>query len=337
MNDVRSVECIAPPDAETFARDIASRYVPVVIRGLVAHWPAVAAAKSGNRVLAEYLAPLDNGEPTTVFSTAPGQNGRFFYADDMRGLNFGTQKVSLTRLLGTLLELADDPAPPALYAGATPTAQSMRGFARDNVMPLATPGGEPRIWIGNATQVATHYDVAQNIACVVAGKRRFTLFPPDQIGNLYVGPVDRTPAGQPVSMVDLLAPDHERYPRFRQAMEHALVADLEPGDAIYIPSLWWHHVKAQASMNVLVNYWYKVSEETTPFAAMMHAIYAIRELPELEREAWRAWFDHYVFGSGAGGAVDHLPSYARGVLAAPSSTRDEMIKSYVLQALTRDR
>src|SRR3546814_4100254 len=72
---------------------------------------------------------------------------------------------------------------------------------------LPAPDAVPRVWIGNATHVSTHYDVSSNLACVVAGRRRFTLFPPDQIANLYVGPLDVTMAGQPASMVDLAAPD----------------------------------------------------------------------------------------------------------------------------------
>ena len=61
------------------------------------------------------------------------------------------------------------------------------------------------------------------------------LFPPDQFRNLYLGPIDNTPAGRAVSMVDFHAPDFNAYPRFREALRHALVAELAPGDAIFIP------------------------------------------------------------------------------------------------------
>src|SRR3546814_14192490 len=81
------------------------------------------------------------------------------------------------------------------------------GWADANPLRLPAPDAVPRVWIGNATHVSTHYDVSSNLACVVAGRRRFTLFPPDQIANLYVGPLDVTMAGQPASMVDLAAPD----------------------------------------------------------------------------------------------------------------------------------
>ena len=54
------------------------------------------------------------------------------------------------------------------------------------------------------------------------------------MANLYPGPLENTPAGAVVSMVDFDDPDLERFPRFPQAMAEAWVADLEPGDAIYI-------------------------------------------------------------------------------------------------------
>ena len=121
--------------------------------------------------------------------------------------------------------------------------------------------------------------------------------------------------------------------RFAAAMAHALIADLEPGDAIFVPSMWWHHVRASAPLNVLVNYWHGRTAAASPFAALMHATYATRELVSAERASWRAWFEHYVFGDAARDAVSHLPEHARGVLGAPSPARDEMIKVYVVQAL----
>ena len=35
-----------------------------------------------------------------------------------------------------------------------------------------------------------------------------------------------------------------------------MVADLQPGDALYIPSLWWHHVESIGVLNTMVNYWW---------------------------------------------------------------------------------
>ena len=202
-------------------------------------------------------------------------------------------------------------------------------------MPLLD-GVPPRLWIGNAVTISTHYDVADNIACVVAGRRRFTLFPPEQVGNLYVGPLEHTISGQPVSMVDLDAPDHDRFPRFAEAQAAALVADLEPGDAIYVPTLWWHHVRSAERFNLLVNYWWSGERDGSAFECLMHGLLAIRDLPEAERESWRAFFDHFVFRPPAD-AVEHLPVEARGVLGPRSPARASLIREFLVRALTRRR
>ncbi|WP_446740867.1 cupin-like domain-containing protein [Sphingomonas sp. CFBP 13706] len=189
------------------------------------------------------------------------------------------------------------------------------------------------MWIGNATRISTHYDGSANLACVVAGRRRFVLFPPEQLENLYVGPLDHTMAGQPASMVDPDEPDLERYPRFAEAMRHARVADLGPGDAIFIPALWWHNVRSYEPLNILVNYWAEGTEATSPFTAMIHALVAVRDLPPRERAVWRKWFDHYAFDDAADRVADHLPEAARGVLGAASPSRTDRIKQYLLHAL----
>ncbi len=325
----------AAVDPETFAREIADAYAPVVLRGQVADWPAVAAGRAGARAIAAYVTSFDRGRPVEAMVGPPDIAGRFFYSDDMRGFNFHREPVPVARLLAELVRLEDMPAPPALYAGAAAADDHLPGWLTANPLPLPTPGATPRIWIGNATRVSTHYDVSSNIACVVAGKRRFTLFPPEQIANLYVGPLEHTMAGQPTSMVDLEAPDFDRYPRFAEALEHALVADLEPGDAIFIPSLWWHNVAATGAVNVLVNYWWGEAAETAAFPALAHALLSIRDVPAPERAAWRGFFDHFVFGDDAAQVADHLPPHSRGVLGPASAARTAMMRGYLLRALNR--
>lgn len=316
-------------DREGVAAAVAAADRPVAIRGLAAGWPAVRAARQGDEAIAAYLAARDNGRPLTVMVAPPGIEGRYFYDEAMRGLNFATEKLPMRALLDRLLAARGQADAPGLYAGSTPTPESVASFAAENPLAIDTQGVDPRIWVGNASRIAPHYDMAANIAVVVAGKRRFTLFPPGQIANLYVGPVERTVAGQPASMVDPDQADLERFPRYAEAQRHAQAVELEPGDAIYIPPMWWHHVRATGELNVLVNYWFGQPADRYPFAALMLALHSIRDLPDAERQAWRAWFDHYVFGERARDAAAHLPPHARGVLGPPSPARDAMMISYV--------
>lgn len=322
-----------PVDAETFAREIVPGYRPVVLRGQAARWPAVAAGKAGTPAIADYIAAFASEAPASVMVGPPEIAGRFFYRDDMAGFNFARDHAPVKLLLAKLIELEREPHPPAVYAGAAAAAEHLPGWTEANPLDLPPPDAVPRVWIGNATHVSTHYDVSSNLACVVAGRRRFTLFPPDQIANLYVGPLDVTMAGQPASMVDLAAPDLARYPRFAEALRHARTAELGPGDAIYIPSLWWHDVQASGPLNVLVNYWWG-HPQVSPFPAMIHALLAMRELPAPERAAWRRWLDHYIFDEDAPRAADHLPPHARTVLDAPSPQRTDHIRQFLLRSLS---
>ena len=73
-----------------------------------------------------------------------------------------------------------------------------------------------------------------------------------------------------------------------------------PGDALFIPSMWWHHVESRSELNLLVNYWWcdSLPELGSPTGALLHAMLAIRDLPSHQRKAWGNLFNHYVFDAG---------------------------------------
>jgi hypothetical protein len=171
---------------------------------------------------------------------------------------------------------------------------------------------------------------------VAAGRRKFTLFPPEQLANLYVGPLDFTPAGQPISMVDLHQPDLARFPRFADALEQAQAAELEAGDAIFIPSMWWHHVEALEPFNILVNYWWRQSPPfmDTPTSALMLALLAVRDLPLAQRKAWQEIFRHYVFDSD-GSEAAHIPPAARRVLAPLDDATARGLRGEIINRINR--
>lgn len=266
----------------------------------------------------------------------PEAQGRFFYDDGMRGFNFRQEQVPLGVVLDTLLKYAADPAPPAIYVGSTTIDTWLPGLRAENDIALGTREPLASIWIGNRTRIAAHQDVPDNLACVAAGRRRVTLFPPSQLANLYIGPLDLTPAGQPVSLVDFAAPDLARFPRFAEAMAQAQVAELGPGDAVFIPSMWWHHMEALDGFNVLVNYWWRQSPAwmDTPMNALMLALMTVRDLPPAQRAVWRDVFDHYVF-SGGSDAAAHVPADARGALAPLDANAARRLRERLLKRINR--
>jgi hypothetical protein len=322
-------------DLKTFREEVLPANEPVVLAGLVAHWPAVRAGLASPNALGEYLRGLDQGKQVAVLEGPPSIRGHFFYRDDMRGLNFERRPATISATIDRLLAQMDDPNPCALYVESTPTPDHLPGFAPANPQPLLPPLVLPRLWLGNTLTVQTHFDLSSNIACVVGGRRRFTLFPPEQLENLYVGPIEFTVSGPPISMVSLKSPDFTRFPRFAEALRQARTAELGPGDAIYIPYAWWHHVESLAPFNALVNYWWNDARQAgSPFDAMLHAVLTLRDLPAAQRAAWRHIFDHYVF-TAPDEALSHLPREQRGMLGPPSPERAAAIRGILARAFSR--
>jgi hypothetical protein len=325
-------------DPDLFEKTIRPRGRPAILRGLVQSWPAAQAGRTSPAALIEYLRTFYAGQPAPLFEGAPEINGRFFYNTTLDGFNFQSRRAPLTDLFDRLLAAVGNASAPALYAGSVSLPIYFPGFSGANHLRtlLTVTSVLESIWIGNRTCIAAHFDNTDNIACVVAGKRRFTMFPPEQISNLYVGPLDLTPAGQPVSLVDIRNPDLERFPRFAAAREVAEVAELGPGDAVYVPALWWHHVEALDDFNVLVNYWWREVPEffDSPSASLLHCLLTIKSLPPGERARWKAVFDYLIFQTEAP-ALEHLPPQVRGLFGELTEPKADRIRAMLIKSLSR--
>lgn len=309
---------------------------PLLLRGLVSGWPAVQAAAQPGGILG-YLRALDAGSTVGAWLGPPEIGGRFDFLPDFSGVNFAREKMPLRGVIDLLEHHASDTRPPAIYVGSTTADTCVPGFREANPLDVGHPDPLVSLWLGNRARVAAHQDLPDNLACVVAGRRRFTLLPPDQVSNLYIGPLENTLAGQPTSLVDFKAPDLARFPKFAQAMRHAHVVELGPGDAVFIPSMWWHHVEALEPVNLLVNCWWRQSPPhmDSPMAALLLALMTVRDLPAAQRGAWRSLFDHYVFDAGDDTAT-HLPPHARQVLASPlDDNATRALRARLLRRLNR--
>ena len=330
MNETAQIVVRHGIDLKTFREEILPAAKPVVLKGLVADWPIVRAGRESPRALADFIRGFDRGATVPIIECPVSSDGRLFYRDDMSGFNFERKVAGIGATLDRLLSLADEPQPITLFIESMPTDRHLPDFAARHPMPLLPPTVPPRIWLGNRVTVQTHYDLLENIACVVGGRRRFTLFPPEQVANLYMGPVEFTPAGTPISMVSLKNPDLERYPRFAEALRHAMQAELAPGDALFIPYMWWHHVESLTPFNALVNYWWN-DASFSPYSVLLHAALTLRDLPPHHRSAWRAFFEHLVF-TDPEQSMGHLTAEQRGLLGPPSAKRTHEVRDILRQA-----
>ena len=321
-------------DRAVFENEIFPANRPAVLRGLLRDWPAVQAGCHSPARVVDYFKRFDSGAMITAMVGAPEIRGRFFYTDDFKGFNFESKNVPFSTALDTFVSLAEDPQPPAIALQALHVPDITPPFLADNAMPLLDSDTTPRIWINNRTMIATHFDNNHNIACVVGGSRRFTVFPPEQVSNLYIGPLLKTPGGTPISTVDLREPDYTKFPRFRQALESAQEAVLEPGDAIYIPILWWHGVESLEPLNILVNYWWNdtLPANHKPILALIHSAALMSGLPAEQREVWRTFFDYFAFQKEDDPGA-HLPSDLRDAVGNLSSADRDQVLAFVAERL----
>ena len=309
---------------------------PFILRGIAADWPLVRSGIEGGGPAARaYLLKYARDRRFEVNVGQPGKGGRLFY-DEQMAMNFQMGRASLTDIFAGIAANEDKRDAPVIYLSSLDIHDYFEGLHEANHLDLSSRQSRDGIWIGTRTEIAAHNDIPDNVAVCAVGTRRFTLFPPESFADLYLGPLENTPAGRAVSMVDLADPDFEQFPRFKHALEQAEVAALEPGDALFIPSLWFHHVQALDPFNVLVNYWWRDTPRFLgdPEHALLHAILAVRDLPAGARERWKALFDHYVFAD-AGEAAAHLPDGRRGILDPLNAESASALRAFLLRSLSR--
>ncbi|MDM4766823.1 cupin-like domain-containing protein [Pelomonas sp. SE-A7] len=313
---MKPVEIWSAADEPQLKQRLEQRAQPVLLKGLVKEWPAVQAGRASVLGICDYLHRFDRGNEVIATKTRAAARGVMGYNEGLSDFAFVKARMGLGEFMSHLQTYLTVEGAPSIAAQCAKVSEIIPGFLDENLL-QALPGVIPNFWLGNALTVPVHHDHPYNLACVVAGRRRFTLFAPEQVGNLYIGPLEHTPSGAPISVVHPKDPDFERYPRYREALANAQVAEMEPGDALYLPPLWFHQVEALEKVNLLVNYWWPVVGDAklpTPVASLLQAIQVLNALPADQREAWAAMFEHYVVQRDEDPSA-HIPAAWHGVLA----------------------
>lgn len=318
---------------------------PIILRNLVSRWPIVIAGENSPLDLASYFNEFYNDKPTSVFQGKVADGGNYFYGNSATEFNFDTLSLSIKDVLENLILQYEKTNPTPYYIASCPIDEYFPGLLKDNSLSFSSDfssgfsiNGNPlvNLWLGNKSRSACHFDVPNNLACCVLGERRFTLLPPSQVSNIYPGPYDFNPGGQVISMVNFDQPDFSQHPNFKNAQEHIQIAELNAGDTLFIPSMWWHQVEALSPLNAMINYWWNTSPRYLGQGkpALEHAIMSIRHLPKEQKKAWEVLFNHYVFSDNAT-AEEHLPKKSRGILGALTEVDARRLRAKLLRFLNR--
>jgi len=106
----------------------------------------------------------------------------------------------------------------------------------ENILDPARSQSRMFLWFGPAgTVTPLHHDAMNIVLAQVYGRKNITLIPSFQTPWVY----NHTGV---YSAVDLERPDYAKFPLFRKATQLKVL--LEPGQILFIPVGWWHHVRS---------------------------------------------------------------------------------------------
>ena len=84
--------------------EVLSGAEPVILKGLVSHWPLVQLGQQGSAAVVDYLCSHYNGKATQVFYGDPALNGRYFYDESCRAFNYETRLGQVDQVLQQILQ-----------------------------------------------------------------------------------------------------------------------------------------------------------------------------------------------------------------------------------------
>ena len=236
------IDRIESPDSEVFDREYVRPSRPVIIRGALDAATCRAATWTP-----DYLASAAGDKPVEV---AVSKSGCFTYHPN--GAAYEMREMILSRAL----ELMRSPDTDLKYYVMQ---RSLHLYFPELVADISVPKlvdtadlAVVNLWLGSAGNVTPlHYDHSNNLLFQSYGKKVILIYPPEQTDYLY--PLPSSSRFAFVSELDLLRPDPERFPLFAKA--DPVEALLEPGDTLFLPAFWWHHVHS-VELSISINYWW---------------------------------------------------------------------------------
>lgn len=265
-------ETFGAPDPLQFYRNFVSQSRPLLINGAFNHWPAL--EKWNENYLRNKL-----GDTIVTVSVTP--NG---YADGIYEGRFvmpEERTMPMSQFLNILFTPVDERKDHGVFyiqkqnSNLTEEFSALMKDVDSHISWGSTAFGmKPEavnLWMGDEKAITSmHRDHYENLYCVVSGEKTFILHPPTDLPYIPYGTYrsavykeafdgnftlveDENGTEVTWVAVDPLNPDLDRYPQY--AWSQPLTVTVKAGQMLYLPSLWFHHVR-QSQACIAINYWY---------------------------------------------------------------------------------
>jgi hypothetical protein len=233
----KQIDRISSPDRKTFFNNYLYKNTPVVITGLVDEWPAL-----HKWDLAYFIKNFGNVEVDII----PLKTGTWDF-DLNKGATLSKSKLSDCMLSDDTNSLKERIA----------IAQPINTFPDSifidyKTLDFCASGKFLRSFLfvsPKGSRTLLHKDLPENLYVQIKGTRKVTLFHPN--APIYKNSIfSKLPTH---SFIDPEFPDYGKYPRFKNAQPYEVV--LHPGETLFIPSFWWHHL-SNIESSIAMNFWW---------------------------------------------------------------------------------
>jgi len=215
------VEKIEVDSPEVFFNQYAKPGKPVVIKNFAKDWQAI------KKWTPEYFIDKYGDNKVQVYDGDFSKPGKSYmskarimkFSDYLNSILYTGKdlRMFLYNIISKAPELREDVTLPPL----------MKGFSKKFLFMFFGPKNA-------VTQIHYDIDMSHVFHTAIVGKKRFVLFDQAQSKKLYRHPFTIR------SYVDVDHPDFNKYPALKEAQGFEVV--LEPGETLFIPSGFWHHV-----------------------------------------------------------------------------------------------
>lgn len=121
----------------------------------------------------------------------------------------------------------------------------------------------PLLWFGQKdTHTPLHYDSSDNIFIQIYGEKRVLLYPPSD--TAYLSPYHPKPKCIDSGTHQSKKHQSDVLDKFSEALNLAsgFQAQVRPGDVVFIPTGWWHEIRAGDTSSISLNYWISKPRES---------------------------------------------------------------------------